>query len=89
MVNESDEDDEDLEDDSETGAMLRQSSDRSGKTLYLKQYNAYEFFNFIYIKDFWIYFSKLGGESIRMYGGRRADDNPKSKFPTLMDDNSD
>ena len=31
MVNESDEDDEDLEDDSETGAMLRPSSDRSGK----------------------------------------------------------
>ena len=35
MVNESDEDDEDLEDDSETGAMLRQSSDRTGKTSYL------------------------------------------------------
>ena len=30
-----------------------------------------------------------GGESIRMYGGRRANDNPKAKFPALMDDNSD
>ena len=44
MVNESDEDDEDLEDDSETGAMLRPSSDRSGKTLNLKQYYVFKLF---------------------------------------------
>ena len=30
-----------------------------------------------------------GGESIRLYGGRRAEDNSKAQFPTLMDDNSD
>ena len=34
-------------------------------------------------------FFEIGGESIRMYGGRRTNENPKSKFPTLMDDNSD
>ena len=34
-------------------------------------------------------FLKSGNESIRMYGGRRTNENPKSKFPTLMDDNSD
>ena len=49
MVNESDEDDEDLEDDSETGAMLRPSSDRSGKILYLKHYNDSKFFDLIHI----------------------------------------
>lgn len=46
-------------------------------------------FQFHLYQTFLNSFSKLGGESIRMYGGRKADDNPKSKFPTLMDDNSD
>ena len=36
MVNESDEDDDDMEDDSETGAMLRPSSDRTGRTILFK-----------------------------------------------------
>ena len=30
-----------------------------------------------------------GGQSMRMYPGRRSDNNSKSQFPTLMDDNSD
>ena len=31
----------------------------------------------------------LGDESIRMYGGRRKNDNGDKTFHTLMDDNSD
>ena len=38
---------------------------------------------------YYIIFTHLGGESIRMYGGRRSNDNAKAKFPALMDDNSD
>ena len=41
MVNESDEDDEDMEDDSETGAMLRPSADRSGNHKF--QFPAFSF----------------------------------------------
>ena len=36
MVNESDEDDDDMEDDSETGAMLRPSADRTGTKILFK-----------------------------------------------------
>ena len=45
MVNESDEDDDDLEDESETGAMLRPSTERQGKqkfyTSNAKYYSSY------------------------------------------------
>ena len=43
MVNESDEDEDDMEDDSETGAMLRPSADRTGRNILFKlfQFSAY------------------------------------------------
>ena len=47
MVNESDEDDDDMEDDSETGAMLRPSSDRTGRTILFKLFQFSNFMNLI------------------------------------------
>lgn len=52
MVNESDEDEDDMEDDSETGAMLRPSADRTGRNILFKlfQFSAYIIF-ILYVFD--------------------------------------
>ena len=91
MVNESDDEDDDMEDDSETGAMLRPTEERTG--IFRVYYFIIEFGLKLWLK-FQVNFLReklyiLGGESIRMYGGRRSNDNSANKFPALMDDNSD
>ena len=48
MVNESDEDEDDMEDDSETGAMLRPSADRTGRNILFK---LFQFSAYIYVLD--------------------------------------
>ena len=53
MVNESDEDEDDMEDDSETGAMLRPSADRTGRNILFKlfQFSAYNIIFILYVLD--------------------------------------